>query len=96
MKYIKKFPQIFENQHKGQIKLTSSELGDSYYNFSGDLTIDFNINFLSDNSGSVSSEFWEFDFQIDDGEFNIKSKSSLPKRIVLQKIVDEIDKVLNS
>lgn len=82
--------------HDISISLTSDELEDDFYNFKGDLRVDVKISFDDKYSGSVSSDGFEFNFKITDG-VNVKifSNSPLPKRIIMQKIVDKIAEIIN-
>lgn len=82
--------------HDLSISLTSVELGDNFYNFKGDLTVNFKIVFDDTYSGTVSSDGFELNFKItDDGNVKIFSDTPLPKRIILQKIVDKIAEIIN-
>ncbi len=82
--------------HDISISLTSDELEDDFYNFKGDLRVDVKISFDDKYSGSVSSDGFEFNFKItDDVNVKIFSNSPLPKRIIMQKIVDKIAEIIN-
>lgn len=82
--------------HDLSISLTSVELGDNFYNFKGDLIVNFKIVFDDTYSGTVSSDGFELNFKItDDGNVKIFSDTPLPKRIILQKIVDKIAEIIN-
>lgn len=92
---LKRWNQIFENVYNKQISLVNSET-DGFYNFSGELTIDFEVKLNSDGSGNAKSEFWEFDFKIEDDQFKISKNKQLPSMIVLRKVMGEVEKILES
>lgn len=82
--------------HDLSISLTSSELGDNFYNFKGDLRVDVKISFDDKYSGNVKSDGFEFNFKIiGDGNIKIFSNSPLPKRIIMQKIADKIVEIID-
>lgn len=103
MAKILKFGQINENlSHDVRIELSSDDLGDDFYKFSGKLSIDVKIEFdtfipYTKYSGKVIADHFEFNFEsTDDGNIKIMSNTRPPKRSIIYKIVDEISKIINS